>query len=168
MAVSDEIALTLTRGSWDNYVLRGAAQPASLKLSSWRSRAIARVGDESYELSMSGVIDRGACARRLGQEQPIIRIGRKSCVLPVAGSATWRVRARWSGHDATLRVAELGEIGLHLGRRSRSDLLARVYGQWLERDLTVLTAAFVLLLRRRDDTASGAAGAMIAATASFG
>lgn len=158
--------LTLTRGARNTYVLHGGAQPAILELSSWRSRAQASVAGQSYELTMSGFLDRAACARRPGQEQPIIRIGRKSCVLPAAGACEWRMRGRWRGYEATLRVEELGEIDVYVSRRNRSDVVAQVHGNWPARDLIVLTAAFALLVRRRDDASASAAGAATIAGAS--
>lgn len=146
--------LTLTRTARDTYVLHGSGQSADLTVSSWRSKADATVAGTPYELSMSGLLARAATARRPGYEEPIMRIGRTSCVLPSAHGAVWKVRRGWRGYDARLLADDLGEISLHLGRGARSDIVAEVAGEWPERDLIVLTAAFALLIRRRNDSRS--------------
>ena len=165
MAMTARQTLTLTRTARNTYVLPGSAQPAVLTLSSWRSKADATIAGTPYELTMSGLLDRAATARRPGHDEPIMRIGRKSCVLPSGHSAVWKVKRGWHGYNATLRADGLGEISLHLGRRARSDIVAEVAAEWPERDLVVLTAAFALLIRRRDDSRSSDAGAATVAGA---
>jgi hypothetical protein len=168
MTQPDETTLTLTRGPGNEYALRGATKPARLTLSSWRSRGQIEIGDEHYELIVSGLWDRGASVFPSGRTEPVIRIARKTRVLPVSGASTWRIRTRWSGYDAELRLQGVGEIELHLGLWSSSNMTVVVRGRWPHRDLIILTAAAVLLLRRRDDNSATAAGtaAAVAATTS--
>jgi hypothetical protein len=160
MTQSDRtLTLSLSRERGNRYLLLGSTQPAGFDLSSWRSRAQAWVASQPYQLTMSGVLNRTADARRAEGEHPIVRIGRKSCVLPTTGAVTWTVHSRWRGYEATLQSAGRDEIEVRLGRRKWQPIDIEVRGNWPARDLVVLTAAFALLVRRRDDD-SAAVGAV--------
>jgi len=157
------LTLTLSREHGNRYLLLGSRQPAGFDLSSWGSRAQAWVAAQPYQLTMSGVLNRTADARRAEGEHPIVRIGRKSCVLPTIGAGRWTVRSRWREYEATLQAQGLDEIVVRLGRRKWQPIDIEVRGTWPARDLVVLTAAFALLARRRDDdsAAGGAAAAVV-------
>jgi hypothetical protein len=164
MTTNDATALTVVQKAANLYVMDGAV----LTISSWRAKGQANIADHPYDLAMTGLFDRRACASAPGGKQPTIILGRKGCVLPSAADGTWRVKGRFGAYHAMLRVAGVGEIELHLGRRRRSPVEVVVHGQWPMRDLIVVTAAFALLVRRRDDDATSAGAAVATITATTG
>src|SRR5664279_5685325 len=106
MTPNDATALTVVRKSANLYVMDGAV----LTISSWRAKGQANIADHPYDLAMTGLFDRRACAWPPGGKQPTIILGRRGCLLPFAANGTWRVKRRFRGYDAMLRVAGVGEI----------------------------------------------------------
>jgi hypothetical protein len=166
MTHSDETTLTLSRRRRHEYVLGGGGtEPARLSLARGCSRARIEVGDKQYDVVVSGLWDRGVSAVASGGAEPVVRIARKTRLLPVSGTSSWRIRAHWVGYEAILRVDGVGEITVYVSHRSSSPITVVVRGRWPERDLIVLTAAFAILQRRRDDAGAAAAGGAAAVVA---
>lgn len=155
---------TVSRAARNRHLLYGSEQAAGLQLSGWQARAQAWVASDHYEVERSGVIRRRAIARRTGDDQPLVSLGRQSCIVPIGAAGVWKVRAGWRGYHAALRVDGLGEILLRTTSQGRLDVSVR--GQWPERDLVILTAAFALLVRRRDDAAAAGSTAVTIVTTS--
>jgi hypothetical protein len=165
MTHSDETTLTLSRRRRHEYVLGGGTEPARLSLARGCSRARIEVGDKQYDVVVSGLWDRGVSAVASGGAEPVVRIARKTRLLPVSGTSSWRIRAHWVGYEAILRVDGVGDITVYVSHRSSSPITVVVRGRWPERDLIVLTAAFAILQRRRDDAGAAAAGGAAAVVA---
>lgn len=155
---------TVSRTARNRYLLYGSEQAASLQLSGWQSRAQAWVASDHYEMERSGVICRHTIARRHGKDQTLVSLGRQSSIVPIGAASVWTMRAGWRGYHAQLRVDGLGEILLHTASQGRLDV--SVSGQWPERDLVILTAAFALVVRHREDAATAGATAVTIATTS--
>jgi hypothetical protein len=165
MTNADGATLILSRRRRGEYVLSGGTEPARLSLSGC-SRGQIEVGRRQYKVVTSGLWDRGVSVVPSGGTQPVVRLARKTRLLPVPGANSWRIRSGWLGYEATLRVQGVGEINLYLSHRSSSPVTVVVRGAWPERDLIVLAAAFAILRRRRDDVyaAGGATAAVVTAS----
>jgi hypothetical protein len=165
MTRPDETTLIVTRRQRNEYTLSGGSEPALLSLTHCSRGGRIQVGRRQYDLVVSGLWDRGISVVAPGSAEPVVRIARKTRLLPVPGTSSWQIRPSWVGYDATLGVDGVGEITLYVGYRSSSPVTVVVRGRWPERDLIVLAAAFAILRRRRDDAsaAGGATAAVVAA-----
>ena len=161
---SAQVELVLRRIERGRYVLEGSDTPAELRMSGWRSRGQAIVGGHSYSLQRTGFFSRGVSAFDASGEQRL-RLARKDPLVPPLPDCTWKVRARLRGYQAKLESPSIGSMAFRVGHGGRSDVVVQVIGSWPQRDLIVLTGAFAVLLRRRQDTeAAAGAAASTAAT----
>ena len=156
--------LELVRHSPGVYRLSGASVPVVLQVSSWRSSATATVGGAEFALRTSGFLDRATTATPVDGVDPLVRLARKDCLVPGASAARWRTRMRMRGYASELSASEGRTMALEVGHGRRNAVSITVSGDWPDRDLVVLTAAFGLLMRRRDDesTAGGTAATVTA------
>jgi hypothetical protein len=150
-----EQQLVFHRIARGHYLLSETETPVELRMSGWRSRGEAIIGRNSYVLQRTGFFDRGVAVIGPSGAQ-ILRLGRRSTLIPPLGDCTWKIRSRLRGYEANLGSREVGSMTFRVGYGGRADISAQVVGDWPQRDLIAVAGAFAVLLRRREDSEAGA------------
>lgn len=140
------------------YVVTDRRTPLELRLSRWRSRAVALVGSYTYQLRRTGILDRGVVVLDPAGNV-LLHLSHKHPNVPGLPDCQWRVRARFRGYEARLTDPGVVELVARTGYGRQGNVTMNITGTLPSRELVLLAAAFAVLLRRREDTEAAVAAA---------